>query len=163
MSFGVGDLFGILAGGAFVAREAGIEICERAEGEARSKLIKEFVVEHTDAELEQKLTADVENPSMYNDVWKRLEEFKRDNPLFCKKHTSQYDRFGWENVGKERLPFRDAKGTLIGKSQNEELILKSNRNIAVYLLMQTYGIMTANSALEAAREKYPLKPTKRHL
>lgn len=163
MSFGVGDLFGILAGAAFVAREVGIEISERAEGEVRSKLIKEFVAEHTDVELEHKLIADVENPYKYDEVWNRLEEFKRNNPIFCKKHTSQYDRFGWENVGKARLRFRDSNGTLIGKNQNEELALKGNRNIAVYLLMQTYGKMTENSALEAAREKFPLKPTKRHL
>ena len=163
MGFSVGDLFGILAGGAFVAREACIEIGEKAEGEERAKQIKVFIAEHTDAELEQRLTADVENPSMYEEVWKRLEEFKRDNPVFCKQHTSQYDRFGWANVGKERLNFRSEKGSLIGSSQNEELILKSNRNVAVYLLMQTYGKMTVNAALEAAREKYPLKPTKRHL
>lgn len=71
MSFGVGDLFGILGGGAFVTREACIEIGERAEGEERAKLIKAFITEHTDAELEKKLTADVENPSTYNDVWEK--------------------------------------------------------------------------------------------
>lgn len=150
-----------MAGGAFIAREAGVEIVERAESKERAKLIREFVEQHTDKQLEEKLMADVKNPSMYDKIWRRLEEFKRDNPLFCKARTTEYAGFGWGNVGKERLGFFNAKGGLYGRSQYEELVLRGNRNIAVYLLMQTYGKMTENHANNMARKKYPLKPSKR--
>ena len=67
---------------------------------------KEYVKAHTDSELEERLMHDVENPEKYEELWERIESFKRDNPVFCSKHASRYERFGWNNVGHERLkPF----------------------------------------------------------
>lgn len=78
---GIGDLFSIFAGGAWLATETAKEIGERAVGEERSRLIKAYIAEHTDPELEQRMMEDVKNPDMYDAVWERIESFKRDNPV----------------------------------------------------------------------------------
>lgn len=89
------------------------------------------------------------------------------NPVFCdeeakksliKKYDGTYgytSRFGWQNVGEERLPFRTANGSLYGKSQYQDLELDGNRNIAVMLLMQTYGKMKLSHAKTTAEKLYP--------
>ena len=105
---GIGDLFSIFAGGALGGTETAQEIGERAVGEERSRLIKAYIAEHTDPELEQRMMEDVKNPDMYDAVWERIESFKRDNPVFCdeeakksliKKYDGTYgytSRFRWE-------------------------------------------------------------------
>ena len=117
---------------------------------------------------------DVKNPDMYDAVWERIESFKRNNPVFCdeeakksliKKYDGTYDytsRFGWQNVGKERLPFRTANGSLYGKSQYQDLELDGNRNIAVMLLMQTYGKMKLSHAKTTAKKLYPIPKSNRN-
>lgn len=171
---GIGDLFSIFAGGAWLATETAKEIGERAVGEKRSRLIKAYIAEHTDPELEQRMMEDVKNPDMYDAVWERIESFKRDNPVFCdeeakksliKKYDGTYgytSRFGWQNVGEERLPFRTANGSLYGKSQYQDLELDGNRNIAVMLLMQTYGKMKLSHAKTTAEKLYPIPKTNRN-
>ena len=171
---GIGDLFSIFAGGAWLATETAKEIGERAVGEERSRLIKAYIAEHTDPKLEQRMMEDVKNPDMYNTVWERIESFKRDNPVFCdeeakkfliKRHDGTYDYasiFGWQDVGKRRLMFRTANGCLYGKSQYEDMELDGNRNIAVMLLMQTYGKMKLSHARATASELYPAQKSKRH-
>ena len=72
---GIGDLFSIFAGGAWLATETAKEIGERAVGEERSRLIKAYIAEHTDPELEQRMMEDVKNPDMYDAVWERYRVF----------------------------------------------------------------------------------------
>ena len=174
MSFGVGDLFGILAGGAFVTKEAIKEIGERAESEGRTKLIQAYISESTDIELEKKLKMDIEDPKKYAEVWERIESYKRDNPTtaWCKTHKATgkkcypgfsliYCRsFDVADIGKRRIPFRDAKGGLFGRNQTEEAQLHDNREIALSLLMWTYGKETVNSARKNAENIYPITPSK---
>ena len=55
MAFGIGDLFGILGSGAWLAKEGVREISERTDNRNNKELIDAFVAEHTDLELEEKL------------------------------------------------------------------------------------------------------------
>ena len=71
-------------------------------------------------------------------------------------------RFGWQNVGEERLPFRTTNGSLYGKSQYQDLELDGNRNIAVMLLMQTYGKMKLSHAKTTAEKLYPIPKSNRN-
>ena len=154
-------LFGLLAGGAMIAKDSIDAARENVRSMEIAEARKEYVKAHTDSELEERLMHDVENPEKYEDLWERIESFKRDNPVFCSKHASRYERFGWNNVGHERLMFRSAKGGLYGKTQYESMLLDGNRNIAVYLLMQTYGKMKKSHAQAEAERIYPIIPSKR--
>ena len=158
---GIGDLFSIFAGGAWLATETAKEIGEQAVDEERSRLIKAYIAEHTDPKLEQRMMEDVKNPDMYNPVFCD-EEAKK---FLIKRHDGTYDYasiFGWQDVGKRRLMFRTANGCLYGKSQYEDMELDGNRNIAVMLLMQTYGKMKLSHARATASELYPAQKSKRH-
>ena len=152
---GVGDLFTILAGGAWLTKEAVNEIGERADDQTRDALIKKYIAEHTDPALERRLWEDVENPVMYDELWRRIETFKRDNPVYCNEDiikNTKKDYTGikeivyspWYDVGKRRPLFRDA-----------------NPSGLVYLLMQTYGKMKLSHAREEAERLYPIPKSKR--
>lgn len=172
MGFGVGDLFSIIGGGAWLAKEAVGEICERQDNLANAELIEAFVSEHTDSELEERLRAEILTVSSYEEIWSELEQYKRDNPVWCKMHektgwqgqyTGKYYEpvFGWQDVGKKRLPFFDDKGTVRGKNQQEESILSSNRNIVLQMLLETHGKMRRDIARVEAQKKYPLPKSNR--
>lgn len=163
---GVLELYEILFGGAWVTKELFKEAGERGVEKRRSELIKQYVAEHTDLELEERLMREVESPSKYNEVWERIENFKRENPVYCKREADKswkkkydgtygyFSRFGWQDVGYSRLEFRTSKGSLYGKTQREDILLEGNRNIAVYLLMQTYGKMKLSHAKTQAENMY---------
>ena len=50
----------------------------------------------------------------------------------------------------------------MGKSQYQDLELDGNRNIAVMLLMQTYGKMKLSHAKTTAEKLYPIPKTNRN-
>lgn len=168
---GVLDLFTILAGGAWLTKETVREIGDRGVEQHCAKLYHEFVAQHSDPELERKLNAMVENPSCYDSVWEHIERFKRDNPVWCSQHEEKgcygYDGkyiepgFGWQSVGKERIPFHDMNGSLTPRNLNYSMRLSYNRLLAVSMLMQTYGKMSLVDARGAANKKYPSIPSKR--
>lgn len=169
MGFGVEDLFGILAGGAWLTKEAIKENLELAGNRAHAEKIMSFIEEHTDTQLEENLRKDILNPDCYDSVWIRLETYKRDNPVWCKRHEEkgwqgQYTgvyyepHFGWQDVGIKRLPFwGDDESAL---NQKERAVFDVNRGIALNLLMQTYGKMSLAMARIKAEEKYPLPKSK---
>jgi len=161
MSFGIGDLFSILSGGAWLAKEAAKEAAEKKDDITCAERRRRFIAEHTDLELEEKLKKEIEDPREYESVWQRIEAFKRENCEFCDMHSNEHERFGWAQVGTQRLAFRDKKGGLYGKSLYEETQLKGNRNIALYLLMQTYGKMKLSHAEAVAGRMFPLKESNR--
>lgn len=168
---GVLDLFTILAGGAWLTKETVREIGERGAEQHCAQLYNEFVARHSDLELEHQLRAQIEDPACYDKIWQRLELFKRDNPVWCREHEEKgrYDAngryvepvFGWQFVGKERLPFRSKYGSLYSNNQSESSRLAYNRLLAVCMLMQTYGKMSLVDARDAANKKYPSIPSKR--
>lgn len=96
------------------------------------------------------MTKDVENPAKYEEIWRRIEEFKRDNPAWCfinirESTREKYMEPGvtisspWYNiVGKFRPDFFAPFGGIYGKTQRQTDYLESNRKLAVTLLMQTY-------------------------
>ncbi len=172
MGFGVGDLFSIIGGGAWLAKEAVNEIGERQENLANAELVEAFVSEHTDLELEERLRAEILTASSYEKIWSELEQYKRDNPVWCRMHeqagwrgqyTGKYYEpvFGWQDVGQKRLPFFDDAGTVRGKNQQEEGILSANRNIVLQMLLEMRGKMRKDIALIEARKQYPLSKSNR--
>ena len=170
MGFGVGDLFGIFAGGAWLAKENIASIGEQSVDKTRSELIQAYILENTDSALEEKLRKDIEDPDKYDEIWQRIERFKRDNPTMLWKKLHQKTgticyagfsllnvrTYGVEDIGKKRLPFRDSTGSMYGKSYAEEARLRDNREIALSLLIWTYGKETKTSAVQNAERIYPL-------
>ena len=168
--FGVADLFTILAGGAWLTKEAVKSSLELEENKANARQIFGFIEEHTDEVLEAKCRADIDNPDCSEQVWRTLELFKRDNPVWCKKHESegwvgQYTKtyyqppFGWQDVGKKRIALHTAPSSPQPKSK-ERAALDINRGIILNMLMQTHGKMTVAMARLEAEKKYPLPHSK---
>lgn len=168
---GVLDFYTMLAGGAWLAKETVKEVGERGSESHRSALWDQFVAEHTDLELERQLMKMVEDPACYNAVWERLEQFKRDNPVWCSQHEekgyySEWDNryidpgFGWQSIGKERLEFFKNYGSyehpyysIYGKSKYETQCLAANRKDVLNMLMQIQGKMTLRRARLEANNK----------
>lgn len=172
MAFGIGDLFGIFGGGAWLAKESVREICEQADNRTNKELIDAFVAEHTSLELEQRLKDELLDPDSHENVWKRLEVYKRENPMLCKKHeksrwrgqyTQQFyqPNFGWQDIGQRRIPLLDKKDAVRGKNIQEESQLAANRNLVLHMLMEVHGKMRHDIAPLEARKKYPLPKSKR--
>jgi len=163
--FGVTDLFTILAGGVWLTKEAVKSSLELEENKANARQIFDFIEEHTDEILESKCRAYIDNPECSEQIWETLESFKRDNPVWCKKHENegwvgQYTKtyyqplFGWQDVGKKRIVLHAASSSLQQKSR-ERAALDINRGIVLNMLMQTYGKMTVAMARLEAEKKYP--------
>lgn len=153
---GVLDLFTMMAGGAWLTKEAVRETGNRGVEKYRADLIQKYIAEHTDLELEQTWAQKIDDPDCYDEVWTRLESFKRDNPVWCEQHSnkprySEYlqkmvgPNFGWQSIGKLRL-----------KKVSDEL-----RGTVLNMLMQTHGKNTVIAARQLARLEYPEPESKR--
>ena len=151
MAFGIGDLFGIFGGGAWLIKEGVREIGEQAENRTVNELINSFVAENTDLELER---------------------YKLENPVWCRQHeksgwygeyTQQFHEpnFGWQDIGRKRVPLLDENGTVRGRNAQEESQLAANRNLVLQMLLEMRGKMRYDIALIEARKKYPLPKSKR--
>lgn len=113
----------------------------------------------TDKELEEQVRSTVYNATTDEDfikIWKRIEEFKRDNPHMVTKH--KLTSF-WGPVGKTRFPFTRARYCAdIGKSRltkADERMLATYRGWTITLLMNTYGKYSREEAFRVAvREVY---------
>lgn len=89
-------------------------------------------------ELESELWSMVGDPSKYDEVWDRIELFKRKNPHLCLAKE-------WEIVGTRRFPLHTAKSS----ARSAILSLKT---ATVRLLCRTYGKLTPDHASELALE-----------
>ena len=158
MAFGIGDLFGIFGGGAWLIKEGVREIGEQAENRTVNELINSFVAENTDLELEKKLTQELLNPASHQDIWEALERYKLENPVWCRQHETN---FGWQDIGRKRVPLLDENGTVRGRNAQEESQLAANRNLVLQMLLEMRGKMRYDIALIEARKKYPLPKSKR--
>ncbi len=172
MAFGIGDLFGILGGGAWLAKEGVREICEQTDNRTNKALVDAFVAEHTDLELEEKWKKVLLDPARHDNIWRTLERYKRDNPVWCRQYEKagwygEYTRqlhepsFGWQDIGNKCVPLLDEKGTVRGRNAQEENRLAVNRSLVLQMLMETSGKMRQDIALLEARKKYPLPKSDR--
>lgn len=175
---GVLDFYTMLAGGAWVTKEVVKEIGNQGTMQAQDALVKKYVEEHTDLELEHQLTKMIEDPACYETVWERLETFKREHPVWCSQHEEKgyYSKcdgtyikpsFGWQDIGEERLEFFENYGTwqypyysVHGRTQNRTGRLSLNRAIALDMMMQTFGKRPLFEAEHDAREKYINAPAR---
>ena len=139
---------GWLAIGGYFAAEAGL-----SEHFQKKKIneVSAIVNSLSDEVLERKVREEIGSASgeKYNEIWGRIEEFKRDNPHLIQKHLwSSY----WNHVGKERFPFTyESFCTQAGKNRltkTDEKMLATYRGWTVTLLMNTYG---KYSVVEATR------------
>ncbi len=152
---GVLGLFTMLAGGAWLTKETIRETGERGVEKYRTDMVRKYVAEHTDLKLEQEWAQKIDDPDCFEEVWTRLESFKRDNPVWCEQHSnkprySEYlqkmiePSFGWQSIGKLRF-----------KKIPDEL-----RSVILNMLMQTHGKNTANAARQLASLEYPTPESK---
>ena len=165
----IGSFFTILAAGGWILKESYKELSAGVEADSRDRLMKKFVEEHTDLELESRLLNDIENPEKYNEVWSRIERFKRDNPFLIEREIRRIrgdkgdrlhgyvPRSEWEYVGSTRLPFRTPSGALRCKGLERSMTLEHNRIIALWFLMISYGKLSSGRAEQIARNIYIYK------
>ena len=124
-------------------------------------LRRQYIELWTDPELEARLEADIENPDKYDEIWDRLEEFKRTRgtQLVCEELDEKplvldgyaiYSSLWIKVVGVERRPFRDTNGNLEGRNKNEEKMLDLYRYSALLCLMHTYNKKTMTQARKEA-------------
>lgn len=141
------DIGWISVGGYHAAKDA---FDSRVTG-GKAEEISEIVSDLSDTELEKKVRDEVCSASgeQYNEIWKRIEIFKRDNPHLVRKHIAfSY----WGHVGKERFPFTYGEYCrMLGKkrlTKSDEKMLAMYRGWVVTLLMNTYD---AYSVMESTR------------
>lgn len=163
MGFGLGSLFSIFAGAAWVAKEGIRETCWKTDYANYENKIKLFIESHTDPKLEEELKNRIEDPNNWVEnwtkMWERIEDYKaRGGKYYLQDKDNKYS--SWRNVGKERLPIRDKNGTFYGKSEYENMLLSDNRNIMLYLLMQTYDKMTVQHATSVAEDMFDMPKRK---
>lgn len=139
---GVLDLFTMLAGGAWLAKETIRETADRGNEKYKHDLAKQYMEENTDIKLEQDFVRLLDrNCTGHDEIWTRLEEFKRDNPVWCELHSKMpyyctYTQkfvdpsLNWYHVGRARQIVRD----------------NVNRSTVLNMLMETCGKRTLDAA-----------------
>ena len=98
------------------------EILQRRRGEKQL----EHEQSQTDFVLERQLILDIENQKKYDEIWTRIELYKRNRGHY----SLIYDKL-WETVGKQRRRFCSERGTPIREYEG-------NREFGLKLLMMTY-------------------------
>lgn len=170
-SMGVLSLYTVLAGGAWLTKEYILEAYEREDDNARGRAIKNYIAEHTNPEIEEQMRKYVAT-TPDSEIWKRIETFKRDNPVYCEREIRRnppnivtwYDgtkrkyvnTICWSRVGNERYSFYASKNT-----QYEQTLASDHRKQAVCYLMQTYGKKAYSHAEAEAKKLFPMKKSKR--
>lgn len=168
---GVLSLYTVLAGGAWLTKEYILEVSEREDDNIRGRAIKNYITEHTDPEIEEQMRKYVAT-APDSKIWKRIETFKRDNPVYCVREIRRnppsivtcYDgtkrkyvnSICWSRVGNERYSFYASKNT-----QCEQMLASDHRKRAVCYLMQTYGKKAYSHAKAEAERLFPMKKSKR--
>jgi len=153
VGFGVANLYALLGGIGFLAIHKAKDAAGEMEYQSYKEWSSEFLREYTDIELENKLLADIFNPSCHERIWERLEKFKRDNPLVCKRvaghmRKDEYIRTSY-CAGKEQQHFRKDAPRFswddIGNGRPEAILINEH-GWALQMLMMTYGKMTEQRA-----------------
>lgn len=139
---GILDLFTMIGGGAWLTKEAIRETADRGEEKHKCNLAKRYMEENTDIELEQEFARLLDRDyASHDEIWTRLEEFKRDNPVWCEQHSQKpyyctYTQkfvepsLNWYHVGRKRQ--------IVGNGVNRGTVLS--------MLMATCGKRTVDAA-----------------
>lgn len=166
---GIFSLFSVLGGGAWLAAESFREMREgdavRAVDDSRDR----YVAKYTDKELEEKYSKEIMDVSKHEALWRRIEEFKRDNPVWCEErrredfspYKIEEETFGWHAVGKRRLDLVGPTGRLYGNNKDETYILECHRNRVVNMLLETHWKFTERVAKTRAASRYPYEASRR--
>lgn len=168
MAFGVDDLMWILGGVSYKAIDATKKLASEEKSRTKSEFIQTYILENTDSSLEKRVGEDVSDPQKYEEMWRRIEQFQRDNPVsgWCRRYkgssiiyTPQFPssiphNFSLADVGKKRLYFwSKAKNKRAYQSEMEN-IFYDYQEIAIALLMWTYGKESKGSARKNAMMIY---------
>ena len=203
----LGDFFGSLFGVGYLGAKLLQESAERAQDKEDTELCRAFREKYTDSALEAKLAAQVRDPSQYNAVWERIEEYKRTHtrrtvwfpvelidvssrPDILEKRMDgdpfyeKYFSFGWEDIGTkrislqdfyrsrdendrkyidtmkwlmftyEKLPKRNAEGTITTMNTNKDLIKHLRENRYKYGIDRESVEVYDDTLIGAFRRKY---------
>jgi hypothetical protein len=130
----LGELFWSIFGAGYMAKESVKKTCKSVDDNKRKKMFKDYIVQHTDVELEKKLRAEIRIPSNYDKIWERIEEHKQ-------RGGALSTECGWKFVGTKRLRYFDEKGRT-----PKDTRLETNRMETLRLLMNTYGKRSVTEA-----------------
>lgn len=151
MLVGIKDVSGWIAISGYHALEDNLNSYGRKK---ELKTVDAIISSLIDEPLERQIREIVYGASRedYEQIWKKIEEFKRDNPHLYRNHLwSSY----WGHVGKWRFPFtydiycEQARKKHLTKS--DEKMLATYRGWTITLLMNTHG---RYSKMEATRVAY---------
>jgi hypothetical protein len=138
----LGELFWAVAGGIYlVGHSIKGDISKLNEAE-QDKIIMDYMRTHTDMELEKRLRIEVGTPSIYNEIWERIEDYKRNDGAFTKLGGSSDDL--WASVCESRLPLFDNKGRIPKRT-----MIEYNHGSVLRLLMHTYNKRVGGEAYNA--------------
>ena len=117
--------------------------------------IKSYVAQNTDPELEIKVTEYISDVRNFNTVYQYLEDFKQDNPEWCKERETHITesrgpywgdweyytppmnyQIDWCNIGTKRFGLDH-----------------TNKKILVTMIMNTLGVESVDSATQKALER----------
>jgi len=141
----------ITAGFAYLFGSSIKETCKDVGIAQKRKLKEEYIALNSDRELEARLGKEILMPSKYNEIWERIERYKRDGGSFYVLRSYDYfKKSEWDDVGKSRLPMFNHRGELLKNcgTINADRILQ--------LLINTYGKMTVGQAGGEAYTYYGL-------
>lgn len=148
--FGVGDLLLILLGGGTLATKSFKESEAKMDQHVKEELEQRFIERYTDPELEKKIEQDILNPDKYEEIWDRIERYKKENgAIYLEDAKNPYSPWN-QYACIKRVPFRDSNGSIKGKNRTESDLLEHYRSAAVVMLMHTHGKMSTHNAQKVA-------------
>ena len=168
MAFGSDDLLWVLGGAAYVA-DGAKKAASREKSRTMSEFVQKYICENTDVTLEREIGADVANPQKYEEVWERIERYHRENPIsgWSRRYkgssiicTPQFPKgeiphnFSVKDIGKCRLYFWSQARNKRAYNAEMDNIFYDYQEIAITLLMWTYGKETRSSARKNAEKIY---------
>lgn len=159
MGFGPVDLISVFLGPAWLAKEAIVGHVRSEAWNTRGEKIRNYIAENTDPELQIKVEEFVKNPDNYDAIYDYLEQFKRDNPEWCKEHEERVRRcrgldYGEENAWYEE-PVRFLDWYNVGKTRFPYWSSEFDRGIAVLMIMNSLGVKTVQQARTDGENIYP--------
>lgn len=86
----------LFAGGLFVSSSKCKRYVSNSVNQNKNMLYQKLLI---DQDLERQLWYDVCEPCKYDEIWRRIEEFKREHPSICQQDDTNH----WGIVGKRRL------------------------------------------------------------
>lgn len=104
-------VFSILFGAGWVGKQVVSQMYTDGKNAGEYSRQQQYIMLHTDKELELEYVNKIYDETKHDELWRELETFKRDNPVWCGKNEKNRSHsfihytcdIGWQDIGKGRL------------------------------------------------------------